>query len=44
VQKLLDQFSQNSVERCAHGARKKPLYFGGNLDLGVEDKSYTVSL
>ena len=33
TQKLLNQFSQNSVERyVAHGTRKKPLDFGGNPD------------
>jgi len=39
MQKILKQFSQNSVERwhkghgkVAHGPRKKPLDFGGNLN------------
>jgi len=32
VQKLLNQFPQISVERLAHGPRKKPLDFGGNPD------------
>jgi len=29
---MLDLFSQNSMQKVAHGPRKKLLDFGGNLD------------